>query len=526
MKSVCVLLSVLSFALEARVAAAVTAYKFFGPNTSHNADPPGVMAGGYFLIDEDALPNITQFNRSNSIVREFKWPISKMSGSAIDDSLVDDLPPEYIPGDHIWANQGHRRDDDGTILPSTDSAGYIRYGPLGSIENITMYTTVGPPVYEDETAGEYVASQTINRLGGGLRNGHIIDPTMSQFSADEIFRNPKSLQQPSVNGPNIQAAFTPHINVLTYDMPMRIDDVAKLFGVDHFNWKNTVTEFSGVIVELDDDGNLKTETGRSPESSTHFDPVQDPIARYVLYNSDSLVSSLQNPILLAAPPNVDSLPYYYNEGDYNEGDAANREWGYKTKTTSLSLEFSDSPMLPILFDAPYTPPGPVPDYIPLHTHFKTELMGVMEDGTEKPTELAFFWKSDARYGWGITGGVEFLGYQSTEFHGDAPVVDIGGVFDVQVRRPAQPGDYNSDGMVNAADYVVWRNHNGAAFDLPNRDPNQSGNVNQADYDFWVDNFGSTAGSAPSAGAAIPEPATLLLALLAAACVRRLHGSER
>ena len=44
-----------------------------------------------------------------------------------------------------------------------------------------------------------------------------------------------------------------------------------------------------------------------------------------------------------------------------------------------------------------------------------------------------------------------------------------------------PGDYNFDGTVDAADYVVWRKHDGTTY-------------TQADYDLWRANFGATADS--------------------------------
>lgn len=67
------------------------------------------------------------------------------------------------------------------------------------------------------------------------------------------------------------------------------------------------------------------------------------------------------------------------------------------------------------------------------------------------------------------------------------------------------GDYNSDGAVNAADYVVWRN-------------GDSPDDTQAGYDLWKGNFGRTAAAGAALGnasAAVPEPGTL--ALLALAC---------
>ena len=75
------------------------------------------------------------------------------------------------------------------------------------------------------------------------------------------------------------------------------------------------------------------------------------------------------------------------------------------------------------------------------------------------------------------------------------------------------GDYNGDGTVNAADYTVYRDNEGAMFDLPNRDPNLLGmTVGPGDYDFWRANFGNTVGSG-AAAAVVPEPSGLALLLI-------------
>lgn len=58
------------------------------------------------------------------------------------------------------------------------------------------------------------------------------------------------------------------------------------------------------------------------------------------------------------------------------------------------------------------------------------------------------------------------------------------------------GDFNGDGVVNAADYVHWRDRSGSA----------------AQYDEWVDNFGNAANGSGSfaSSAAVPEPTTGVL----------------
>ena len=88
-----------------------------------------------------------------------------------------------------------------------------------------------------------------------------------------------------------------------------------------------------------------------------------------------------------------------------------------------------------------------------------------------------------------------------------------------------PGDYNSNGVVDAADYVIWRNHLATITPLINEgaSPNI---VDQADYDFWKANFGKTAGSgATTTGiAAVPEPATFMLLVMSIASAVRIRRS--
>ncbi|MEX2091931.1 MAG: LamG-like jellyroll fold domain-containing protein, partial [Pirellulales bacterium] len=57
------------------------------------------------------------------------------------------------------------------------------------------------------------------------------------------------------------------------------------------------------------------------------------------------------------------------------------------------------------------------------------------------------------------------------------------------------GDYNQDGIVDAADYTVWRNSMGQEVSAYHgADGNGSGDVDAGDYQVWKSNFGSTAES--------------------------------
>ena len=79
-----------------------------------------------------------------------------------------------------------------------------------------------------------------------------------------------------------------------------------------------------------------------------------------------------------------------------------------------------------------------------------------------------------------------------------------------------PGDYNHNGVVDAADYVVWRNTLGQTVTTgTGADGNGNGVIDSNDYAFWRGHFGMTAGSGSSAAtsAAVPEPATLVMLIV-------------
>ncbi|MEX2169531.1 MAG: hypothetical protein WD851_09475 [Pirellulales bacterium] len=77
------------------------------------------------------------------------------------------------------------------------------------------------------------------------------------------------------------------------------------------------------------------------------------------------------------------------------------------------------------------------------------------------------------------------------------------------------GDYNGDGVVDAADYTVWRDHRGSNYAAA--DGNGNGTVDTGDYTVWKANFSDAQGSA----SAVPEPALgPVLFLLAVTLVSR------
>ncbi|HEX3598819.1 MAG TPA: choice-of-anchor Q domain-containing protein [Lacipirellulaceae bacterium] len=105
----------------------------------------------------------------------------------------------------------------------------------------------------------------------------------------------------------------------------------------------------------------------------------------------------------------------------------------------------------------------------------------------------------------------------------------GGIYDIGAYEfGALSGDYNRDGSVNAADYVVWRNSVGATVTrYAGADGDGSGVIDQADYARWRADFGATSTGAASSldSSAVPEPTieTLVCLLASALAVRRVSA---
>nr|WP_145280364.1 choice-of-anchor tandem repeat NxxGxxAF-containing protein [Pirellulimonas nuda] len=103
-----------------------------------------------------------------------------------------------------------------------------------------------------------------------------------------------------------------------------------------------------------------------------------------------------------------------------------------------------------------------------------------------------------------------------------------GIFTAQLPGVAPiGGDYNGDGMIDAADYTVWRDTQGASGVGLVADANGDLVIDAFDYLTWRNNFGQPAVSETSVsdGAAVPEPTAVLLALLAGVAMwaaPRLH----
>ncbi len=77
-----------------------------------------------------------------------------------------------------------------------------------------------------------------------------------------------------------------------------------------------------------------------------------------------------------------------------------------------------------------------------------------------------------------------------------------------IAPPGVPGDYNGNGVVDVADYVLWRNGGPLANEV-----NTLGVVDASDYTAWRERFGNTSGAGSGSAlqsSVVPEPNTWML----------------
>jgi hypothetical protein len=80
-------------------------------------------------------------------------------------------------------------------------------------------------------------------------------------------------------------------------------------------------------------------------------------------------------------------------------------------------------------------------------------------------------------------------------------------------------DYNKNGIVDAADYIIWRKQDGTSVPpYTGADGTGDGMVNQADYTFWRSRFGMPFGAGSGADLSttpVPEPTSVIFIAIAA-----------
>ena len=97
--------------------------------------------------------------------------------------------------------------------------------------------------------------------------------------------------------------------------------------------------------------------------------------------------------------------------------------------------------------------------------------------------------------------------------------------ELTLAAPALTGDYNGNGIVDAADYTVWRDTLGSSTNLT-ADGDGSNTIDAGDLTVWQANFGATLGNGANEAAAVPEPATFALLMMAGAIALCIAGYRK
>jgi hypothetical protein len=209
-------------------------------------------------------------------------------------------------------------------------------------------------------------------------------------------------------------------------------------------------------------------------------------------NTDPLSYEMLEDLVQRGHVTRDELPFRLEDHDTGEPIRLHRSsvhWnGFRQSWIMIGVEaFGDSFLGEVWFSEAPTPEGPWTEAVKVATHDR----GSNEDYTfYNPTSHPFFDEAGGRY-------IYFEGTYANTFSGNAnptPLYDYNQMMyhldlaTIPDLFPRLRGDFNRDGIVNAADYVVWRKTIDSN-SLLVADASRNGRVDDFDYDFWRTNFG-------------------------------------
>ena len=134
------------------------------------------------------------------------------------------------------------------------------------------------------------------------------------------------------------------------------------------------------------------------------------------------------------------------------------------------------------------------------------------------------------YRLGITGtpslpsSVDLLGMGEGANGAIYAMFDNGQIYELVPQAIPLPGDYDNNHIVDAADYILWRQNVGTNNVLLN--DAVGGMIDDDQYNQWRANYGKTIPTGSVGTVLVPEPGAATLLLAAAAVVLAMHGRQR
>ena len=135
---------------------------------------------------------------------------------------------------------------------------------------------------------------------------------------------------------------------------------------------------------------------------------------------------------------------------------------------------------------------------------------VLGDGRDRFVDMHFFDITNAH------AGDQFAFAVRGELGGGHSAGISGFSFDiVDPFVPTVAGDYNGNGIVDAADYTIWRDTLGQTVAAGSAaDGDSSGTIDEGDYTIWKNRFSLTSGAGAISGGTVPEPSSAVLLAIA------------
>jgi Tol biopolymer transport system component len=358
------------------------------------------------------------------------------------------------------------------------------------------------------------------------------DEVMELYSAPATGGAPLKLSGPLINGGNVVAG-SPQINAsgtrVLYVADQNVNEVFDLYGV---------AAAGGIPVKLN--GTLAT-GGDVSATSARFSPD----GARVIYQADQ---DIDNVFELYSVPSAGGSTVKLNgslvfAGDVVDGTArvspdsthvlyiADEDVNEKSELYNVPITGGTpvklNGILPSQGDvtrAEFTPDGNRVIYLANEDSASTfELYSVASSGGT-PTKLS----GPLVDGGNVTDFQISPNGQRVVYRADADTDDVFELYSVSLAGAASvPGDYNHDGIVDAADYIIWRSTLGSTTDMRADGDGtgaSAGKIDQADYTFWKSHFGQS-GAGAGAAATVPEPASWLLLSMALVLTATRSGTR-